>query len=61
MHNVLFNFFHLEIRLYHTGTDGGLFEWVKVVTNSGKMYQCDFGVFIDGDGYMKGTNCKSIN
>ena len=53
--------FFIAITLYHSGTDGGKFDWVQVLTTTNKIYRCQIGVFMDGSNYIKGTGCTLVN
>lgn len=43
--------------LYHTGSDGGKFDYVQIVTLAGKVYECPFGIFLDGQSYQSSATC----
>ena len=58
---VNFKFSFVAITLYHSGTDGGKFDWVQVLTTTNKIYRCQIGVFMDGSNYIKGTGCTLVN
>lgn len=54
-------FAHLEIVLYHHGTDGGQFEFVDVLAGGGAHFRCPMpDVPIDDDEYQRSRYCKRL-
>ena len=48
---------YLGLTLYHSGSDGGKFDFARVITNDYLTFQCNFGMFMDGTVFYEGTNC----
>merc|ERR1712126_375537 len=47
----------VSMKITHSGTDGGKFDWVKVYADSG-MYECLFSSNIDNGQSETGHSCK---
>merc|ERR1712168_1105096 len=50
----------IEMRLFHTGTDGGRFDWVTVTLDSSEKYRCFFEEELDGNGSEVGKRCTRL-
>merc|ERR1712187_467315 len=50
----------IEMRLFHTGTDGGRFDWVTVTLDSSEKYRCFFEEELDGNDSEVGKRCTRL-
>ena len=46
--------------LYHSGPDGGKFEYVTVDTDVGITLKCYFSKFLDSGDFEEGYNCHQL-
>ncbi|TRY80278.1 hypothetical protein TCAL_12947 [Tigriopus californicus] len=47
----------ISMTVYHSGSDGGKFDWIQVLTSSNQIYRCQLGTFLDGTSLMEATGC----
>eukprot|EP00095_Tigriopus_kingsejongensis_P010511 maker-scaffold45_size475391-snap-gene-1.16 protein:Tk10511 transcript:maker-scaffold45_size475391-snap-gene-1.16-mRNA-1 annotation:"78" len=48
---------NVEMTVYHSGSDGGQFDWIQVLTSENKIYRCQLGQFLDGTTFAPATAC----
>ena len=50
----------LDMVIYHSGSDGGQFEYVEIVDSSNYKYRCYFDGFLDGESFSTNSGCSPV-
>merc|ERR1711992_35663 len=48
----------VDMVIYHSGSDGGQFEYVEVLDSSNYKYRCYFDGFLDGESFLDNSGCS---
>ena len=46
--------------IYHSGSDGGQFEYVEILDSSNYKYRCYFDGFLDGESFLDNSGCSPV-
>merc|ERR1719411_607102 len=50
----------VDMVIYHSGSDGGQFEYVEVLDSSNYKYRCYFDGFLDGESFLNNSGCSPV-
>merc|ERR1711936_894988 len=48
----------VDMVIYHSGSDGGQFEYVEILDSSNYKYRCYFDGFLDGASFLVNSGCS---